>query len=320
LKILLTGASGFIGSALLKSLSHHHVNLIGRRKFKTTFPFYTKELNESENYEECLSNVDVVIHAAARAHIIRKKLVDFSTEYHSVNTKGTLNLARQAASLAVKRFIYLSSIGVNGNASIQPFTELDKPAPHNHYALSKHEAEIGLLNIAIKSGMEVVIIRPPLVYGPNPPGNFASLINTIKKGYPLPLANLTQNKRSLVALENLVDFILLCTDYNKTPQAANQTFVISDGEDVSTAELFHRVAKAYGKKNHLLPFPVPLLRLAATLLGKQAIADSLLDSLQVDSSKARELLGWKPVVTMDEQLLKMARADISLTALPERLM
>lgn len=309
MKILLPGASGFIGSFLLEKMSNHEVTAIGRRKIDCCNSYYYRELTGTENYSDCLLDVDVVIHAAARAHVLIDRSKNTLVEYRKVNTEGTLNLASQASKLGVKRFIYLSSIGVNGNISNKPFTESDFAAPHNDYALSKYEAELGLIDISIKTNMEIVIIRPPLVYGPNPPGNFSTLLGVIKKSYPLPLACITQNKRSLIALENLVDFILLCANYKKTPQAANQTFLISDGEDVSTAELFKRVAKAYGKRSWLLPFPPLLLHLGAKVLGKQDMANSLLASLQVDNSKAYKLLGWKPLITMDEQLQKIVEYD-----------
>lgn len=309
MKILLSGASGFIGSALLKSLSRYHVTAIGRRRIDRCHAFYNKELSLSEDYSDCLPNINVVVHAAARTHLLNDKSADYLRLYREVNTEATLNLARQAKHFNCKRFIYFSTIGVNGSRSTNSFTEQDDPAPYNNSTLSKYEAEKGLLEIARQSNMEVVIIRPPLVYGPNPPGNFASLLNLIIKEYPLPLASVTDNKRSLIALDNLIDFILLCVDYKKTPKAANQVFIISDCEDVSTAELFCRTSKAYGKKSRLFPFPISLLRLSAKLLGKQEMADRLLGSLQVDSSKARELLGWKPVITMNKQLRKMAEAD-----------
>jgi nucleoside-diphosphate-sugar epimerase len=180
------------------------------------------------------------------------------------------------------------------------------PAPQDAYAISKWEAEQGLMAIARETGMGVVIIRPPLVYGLDVKGNFAKLVQWVRKGIPLPFGAL-QNRRSLLALDNLVSFIALCADPAKSPKAANEVFLISDGEDVSTAELLRRVARAYGTKAHLIPVPPAWLRFGARLLGKSAVADRLLGSLVIDSSKARELLGWRPVVTMDEQLQKMAR-------------
>jgi nucleoside-diphosphate-sugar epimerase len=198
----------------------------------------------------------------------------------------------------VKRFLFISSIGVNGNINTRPFTEDDEPNPAEPYALSKWEAEQGLWEIQRETGMEVVIIRPPLVYGPNAPGNFGSLMRWVEKGLPLPLGAI-DNQRSLVALDNLVDLIITCIDH---PAAANQVFLAGDGEDLSTTELLRGVARAMGKSAHLIPVPPSLLMLGATLLGKKAVAQRLLGSLQVDISKARRLLGWQPPVSVEEGL------------------
>jgi nucleoside-diphosphate-sugar epimerase len=311
MKYLVIGAGGFLGYAIANNIDSKLLYLSARKPTAINCEKeYLCDICDAAALRKILDNdISVVIHCAARAHIIKDTRPDSLSAYREVNTHAALNFAKQAAQSGVRRFVFISSIGVNGSVSAKPFSELDMPNPHNDYALSKFEAEKGLLEIASKTDMDVVIIRPPLVYGPNPPGNFSTIIKLIKKKYPLPLDSITQNKRSLIALENLIDFILICSDYKKTSQAANQTFVISDGEDVSTAELFHRVAKAYGKKSRLFRFPFPLLRLGAKLLGKQDMADRLLGSLQVDSSKARDLLGWQPVITMEEQLRKMAEVD-----------
>jgi nucleoside-diphosphate-sugar epimerase len=221
----------------------------------------------------------------------------------------TLALAALAADKGVKRFVFLSSIGVNGNNSVKPFSEKDTPNPQEPYAISKYEAEQGLLVLAKKTGMQVVIIRPPLVYGPNAPGNFGTLVNWLRRGVPLPLGAIN-NKRSFVALDNLVSFIALCADRTRSPKAANQVFLISDGEDVSTTQLLRKVADALGKKRWLLPVPVGLMSFVARFIGKGDVANRLFGSLQVDSSKARDLLGWQPVITMDEQLNKTVAADL----------
>jgi len=312
--ILLTGSTGFIGSAIsryllgdmiaFKGVSRHERKIIENEKVHYAF-----QINDDTNWLEALNDVDVVVHVAGKAHVMKSINNESLAEYKSLNVDGTLSLARQCAENGVKRFIFISTINVNGAFTVKPFTAGDDPDPIDTFAQFKWKAEKALWNIQQATGMEVIIIRSPLVYGPSVKGNFASIIQLIKKGIPLPLGCTTKNKRSFIALENLVDFILLCADYNKTPQAANQTFVISDGEDVSTAELFHRVAKGYGKKSRLFPFPVFLLRLGAKLLGKQDMADRLLGSLQVDSAKARDLLGWQPVITMDEQLRKMAKIE-----------
>ncbi|MEA1988829.1 MAG: SDR family oxidoreductase [Pseudomonadota bacterium] len=256
-----------------------------------------------------LTDIDVVVHVAARAHIMREELADPLAEYREVNRDATLSLARLAADAGVKRFVFVSSIKVNGEFTRpgNPFLPDDKYIPTDPYGLSKYEAEQGLLNIAEETGMEVVIIRPPLVYGPGVKANFASMMNWVNKGIPLPFGAI-HNQRSLVALDNLVDFMALCADREKSPKAANQVFLISDGEDVSTTQLLQKVANAFNKKARLLSIPVGLMTFMAKLLGKGDVANRLFGSLQVDSSKARDLLDWKPVITMDEQLKKIAEA------------
>jgi nucleoside-diphosphate-sugar epimerase len=314
MKILLTGITGFLGSAISSRLvDGQYKALVRKKNHITNSPgsVVVSDMTPAANYGAILENISVIIHCAARVHVMNDNSREPLDEFRVVNTYGTQNLAKQAAQAGVKRFIFLSSIKVNGESTQAnfPFLETDCFIPSDPYGQSKYEAEQGLLEIAEKTDMEVVIIRPTLIYGSGVKGNFFSIIYLIKKNLPLPLDSVTSNKRSLIALDNLVDFILLCADYKKTPQAANEIFLISDGEDVSTAELFHRVAKAFGKKSRLFPFSVPLLRLGAKLLGKQDMADRLLGSLQVDSAKARDLLGWKPVITMEEQLRKMAEVD-----------
>jgi nucleoside-diphosphate-sugar epimerase len=239
--------------------------------------------------------------------MMHEKLANPLAEYRRVNVQGTENLARQAVQAGVRRFVFISSVKVNGEATSpgQPFTPADAPAPQDAYGQSKHEAERALWQVALDTGMEVVVIRPPLVYGPGVKGNFAQMVQWVRRGVPLPLGAL-DNRRSLVALDNLVGFIALCADPARSPQAANQTFLVADGDDVSTPEMLRRVAHAYGVRARLLPVPVGLMRGAARLLGQAAVADRLFGSLQVDASKARTLLGWTPEVTMQAQLRKMA--------------
>lgn len=298
--ILVTGANGFIGRALcsrLRSEEIEHVCAV-RRPLNVENSVVIGEINSDTNWKNVLVDIDVVIHAAARAHIKRDSAADSMAEYRRVNVEGTLNLARQAAETGVRRFVFISSIGVNGNSSTCPFTENDLPNPASLYAQSKWEAEQGLQQLAADTNMEVVIIRPPLVYGPSAPGNFGSLIRIVEKGIPLPLGAI-HNQRTLVALDNLVDLIIRCIDH---PAAANQVFLAGDGEDLSTTELLWRLGKAMGRSVRLLPVPESLLVLGATLLGKQAVARRLLGSLQVDISKARDLLGWEPPLSVDEGL------------------
>jgi nucleoside-diphosphate-sugar epimerase len=213
-------------------------------------------------------------------------------------------LARQAVVAGVKRFVFLSTIGVNGNQSLTPFTESDVPNPQNAYSVSKLEAENGLFELAAQTGLEVVIIRPPLVYGPNAPGNFGKLVRWIKSGIPLPLGSL-HNQRSLVALDNLVSLVVMCANRMISMSAANQLFLVADGEDVSITSLLRKVAIASGSTSRLVSVQPELLRLSASLLGKGAMAESLLSNLQVDATKARVLLGWQPVVTLDQGLEKI---------------
>ena len=301
--VLLTGATGFIGgrlAELLEELPRIDLKCAVRREGAAAVgdEIVVPELDSHANWFEALAGRGVVIHAAARAHIMKDELRDPLEEYRRVNVRGTLELARQAAEAGVCRFLFISSIGVNGNLNNWPFSEDDEPNPAEPYAQSKWEAEQGLWDISKSTGMEVVIIRPPLVYGPNAPGNFGSLVRWVDKGLPLPLGAI-HNKRSLVALDNLVDLIITCIDH---PAAANQVFLAGDGEDLSTTELLQGVAKAMGKPSRLVPVPAGLLMFGATVLGKKAMAQRLLGSLQVDISKARNLLGWQPPLSVEEGL------------------
>jgi len=257
-------------------------------------------LDANTDWSAALTGQQVVIHAAARAHIIKDEVPDPLAEYRRVNVGGTLNLGRQAAAAGVQRFIFISSINVNGEQTSlgSPFSVDDVVAPKDVTGVSKWEAEQGLQQLASETGMEVVIIRPPLVYGPGVKGNFASMISLVKKGLPLPLGAI-HNKRSLVAVDNLVDLIITCIDH---PAAANQVFLAGDGQDLSTTELLRGVAEAMGKPSRLIPVPASMLKLGATMLGKKAVAQRLLGSLQVDISKARSLLGWEPPVSVEEGL------------------
>lgn len=315
--VLVTGGTGFLGQALLDRLSETGIRPIfaAVRSKDVSFPpvvspVWVGDLCSSTDWSDCLHKVGVVIHCAARAHVMKDETSNLLEEYRRVNVEGTLALAEQALNAGVRRFVYISSIKVNGEhiASDMPFRADDIPAPEDAYGVSKFEAEQGLIALARNTSMEVVIIRPPLVYGPGVKGNFASMVRWVHKGIPLPLGAVC-NKRSLVALENLVDFINLCADPERSPRAANEVFLISDGEDVSTTELLRKVANAYHVTQRLLPIPVSWMQIVARFLGKGDVVDRLLGSLVVDNSKARELLGWKPVVSMDEQLRKMASHD-----------
>lgn len=251
-----------------------------------------------------MKGVDVVIHCAARVHVMHDQAVDPLIEFRKVNLAGTLNLARQAAAAGVQRFVFISSIKVNGEGTApgMPYHADDAVTPLDAYGISKHEAEQGLLALAAETGMEVVIIRPVLVYGPGVKANFLNMMSWLYKGIPLPFGAI-YNKRSLVALDNLVDLIVTCIDH---PAAANQVFLVSDGDDLSTTDLLRRMGRALGKPARLIPIPSKWLEFGARLLGKQALAQRLCGSLQVDISKTRELLGWTPPVSVDEGLRKTA--------------
>ena len=306
-KLLLTGASGFVGGFLMREASTRSflVRIAGRGYLSLTdLPECEQssgfELLSDADWSQALIRVEVVIHCAARAHIMNEELADPLAEYRKVNVVGTLNLARQAAAAGVKRFIFISSIKVNGESTApgQRFLASDIPAPEDAYGQSKLEAEQGLLALAQETGMEVVIIRPPLVYGPGVKGNFASMIRLVDKGLPLPLGAI-HNRRSLVGIDNLVDLIMRCIDH---PAAANRIFLAGDGEDLSTTELLRAVGKAMGRPARLMPLPAAFLRCGATLLGKQAVAKRLLGSLQVDISQTCDDLDWKPPFTVEESL------------------
>ncbi|WP_299178353.1 SDR family oxidoreductase [uncultured Neptuniibacter sp.] len=305
MNLLLTGATGFLGSRLATGLqSKPGVSLTAAVRRRIEIPAAhiaeVQGLDANTDWSAALTNQQVVIHAAARAHIMKDEVADPLEEYRRVNVDGTLNLARQAVAAEIKRFIFISSIKVNGEQTKlgQPFTADDTPAPEDAYGISKWEAEQGLLELASDTGMEVVIIRPPLVYGPGVKGNFASMIKLVGKGLLLPLGAI-HNQRSLVAVDNLVDLIITCIDH---PAATNEVFLAGDGQDLSTTELLRGVSQAMGKPSRLIPVPSSMLMLAATLLGKKAVAQRLLGSLRVDISKARNLLGWKPPVSVEEGL------------------
>jgi nucleoside-diphosphate-sugar epimerase len=304
--ILVTGANGFVGSSLVARLVGDGVETRACvRRNEASAPNGLSTVNVGElsadvNWSHALTRVVVIVHLAARVHIMNDATSDPLAAFRAINVEGTLNLARQAAAAKVKRFVFISSVKVNGE-STRPghvFTEVDAPNPRDAYGVSKHEAELGLLQISADTGMEVVIIRPPLVYGSGVKANFAALMRAVQRGWPLPLGAV-HNQRSLVALDNLVDFIVTCIAH---PKAANQTFLVSDGQDLSTSKLVRGMAKAAGVPARLLPVPVWALQAGATLLGKGDAVQRLCGNLQVDISKARSLLGWEPPMSLKEGL------------------
>lgn len=311
--ILVTGGNGFVGSALVRTLS-----TFGSENVRATFRdssdipagfkggVTVKSIDAETDWSDILRGVNVVVHTAARVHVMRESAADPAADYHRINVEGTLNLARQSATAGVKRFVFLSSIKVNGEKTLpgHPFTADDSPKPEGSYAVSKLEAERALLKLGAQTGLEVVIIRPVLVYGPGVKGNFQTLVRILEKGIPLPLASL-RNRRSLVGLSNLVDLIAACIGH---ANAANQIFLASDGEDLSTPELLRRTARALERPARLLPFPETVLRVVARLTGQVDAVSRLADSLQVDISKNREMLGWVPRTTVDEELRMLAEA------------
>ena len=308
--ILVTGAAGFIGPSLVSLLKLHAHTVICAVRHAQPDAFVHGSISEQTDWSLALNafspnTCDVVVHLAARVHQINERASDPLAEYRRVNVAATIKLAQQAATTGTKRFIFLSTIKVNGEQTCpgQAFRSNDSPNPLDPYALSKWEAEQGLREIARQTGMEVVIIRPPLVYGPGVKSNFAVMVQWLQRGIPLPLGAI-HNRRSLVALDNLVSLILTCIAH---PAAANQTLLVSDGEDVSTTQLLRRMGVALGCPARLLPVPQSALAWGCQWLGKQYVAQRLFGSLQVDMEPTRQLLGWTPPLSLDQGLLQLAQ-------------
>jgi nucleoside-diphosphate-sugar epimerase len=307
-KVLVTGAGGFVGEAvvfrLLVDKKFYPVAAVrGATRLQGLCAVQTFNLTDAKKLP-VLCGVQVVVHAAARVHVMNETAGDALAEFRRVNVEGALRLAQCAAEAGVKRFIFLSSIKVNGESTVagKPFKADDQPSPQDPYGVSKYEAEERLKQLGRDTGMEVVIIRPPLVYGPGVKANFLSMLRWLGKGIPLPLGAIG-NRRSLVSIGNLVSLIVTCIDH---PAAANQIFLVSDGEDLSTSQLLRRLSIALDKPARLLPVSEWLLTLAASVLGKQSVVQRICGSLQVDITKNRDLLGWIPPVSMDEAMRQTA--------------
>lgn len=309
--ILLTGGSGFVGRALLASLcKKYSIRATFRRPDDGVIPFQQVEfmqasLSPDQDWIVALTGVSTIIHCAARVHIMNDSSSDPLLEYRRVNVDGTLNLARQAAKTGVRRFIFLSSVKVNGEYSNlgHPFTTNQTPAPVDHYGISKYEAEMGLKELSAETGMELVIIRSPLIYGPGVRANFQSMMRWLHRGIPIPLGGIKNNRRSFIYMDNLVDIISICITH---PAAANKIFLVSDGEDLSTTELLRRMFLALELPIRLIAVPNTFIRIGARLIGRPDISNRLCDSLQVDIEEARYVLGWSPPISVDEGLRQTA--------------
>lgn len=310
MKILLTGANGFVGRSHTTELFKRNMPFITSSRSIVALSddvmhFQASAVDGNTDWSQALVGIDVVIHLAARVHLMRDHAVDPLAEFLEVNLHGTANLALQAAKAGVKRFVYVSSIKVNGEYTEagHAFDESSDAHPQDAYAISKWQAEQALHQISQETGMEVVIVRPPLVYGPGVKANFAKLLKLVDRGIPMPLGNV-RNSRSLVYVGNLVDALIACASH---PAAAGQTYLISDGEDVSTPQLIHALAEALHRPDRLFSLPINLMRRAASLVGKSAAVDRLTQSFVIDSSKIREELGWRPPYSMAQGL--QATAD-----------
>lgn len=299
MKLLITGYSGFIGNKLVSQLQgNYELNLLGRKPSNLGC-VYTHNIDPISSYSDALDNVEVVVHCAARVHIMNDVASDPLNEFRAVNTLGTLNLAKQASQAGVKRFIFLSTIKVNGESTTgkASYTAHDQHIAEEPYGISKSEAEEELMELGLQTGMEIVVIRPALVYGYGVKANFSALLNLVIKKIPLPFGSIKNNQRSLVSVYNLVDLIVKCIYH---PNAANQTFLVSDDHDLSTTEMVKLMAKVQGVNPWLVPVPVWILKLLGKVTGKSDMISRLTDSLQVDITHTKETLNWTPPYSVEE--------------------
>lgn len=306
--IVVTGANGFVGRVLCDQLQARGVGvlrLVRASSNQCNDEIEVGNINADTDWSATLAGVDTVIHCVARVHVMKETVADPLAEFRRVNVDATIRLARQASEAGVRRVIFLSSIKVNGGHTPlgHPFRADQIPTPSDPYGVSKYEAELGLMALSEETGMEVVIIRSPLVYGPGVKANFLTMMGWLYKEFPLPLGGLTKNRRSLVFVDNLVDLISICINH---PAAANQIFLVSDDEDLSTAELLERMSLSLGRPSRLISVPPALITLGAKLVGRADIAQRLCGSLQVDIKKTKDLLGWLPPVSVDEGLRQTA--------------
>jgi nucleoside-diphosphate-sugar epimerase len=306
-KIVVTGANGFVGTALTKKLiSEEWVVTRGVRSESDLHgvagvsTFEIGNIDKNTDWKTALRGIDAVVHTAARVHVMKDTPADPLKAYRRVNVHGTMKLARQAAVSGVRRFVFISTIKVNGEENTAAYKETDKPAPLDPYGISKLQAEKELSKLASETGMEVVVLRPPLVYGPGVKANFLKLLQTVDRGPPLPFAGV-KNKRSLIYVENLVDAIVACVRH---PNASNQTYLVSDGEDVSTPELIRMISALFNKRPRLFSVPGLCLHIASRISGKGPTMDRLIGSLTVDTAKITEELDWRPPFTLQEGLEK----------------
>lgn len=325
-RILVTGAKGFVGNHLCgvladkgyavraavraaASTSNNNSRRVAISCEGAAEVVFVRDLADQDGWVTALSDIDTVVHLAARVHVMRENCSDALDEFRRINRDATERLARQAAVAGVRRFVYLSTVKVNGEQTFdKPFRETDPPHPEDAYSISKWEAEQALKRVSEESGLEVAVVRPPLVYGPGVKGNFLTLLRLVRTGLPLPFASIN-NRRSFVSFDNIVDLIATCVEH---PGASGEVFLAADGEDLSTPDLIRRIARSMGKRNPLFPFPPSLLRAASHLVRKRPVCDRLCGSLTVDAGKAKNLLGWKPVASVDDSIDQMVRWFMAL--------